>query len=195
MRFHNVFLAFFGGMFLVACSGSGSGTGTVLDTTSPTTPTGLSATSISDTEIDLAWTASTDAVGVTGYYVYQDGDNATPIATVNGPGHTAAGLTPDTAYEFNVLAFDAAGNESALSNMAAATTLSAPVANDDTATVTVGETVVIDVLSNDTDDGTLDPATVVPTHPTAGTLSADPATGTISYTHDGSAAGTETAPC
>ena len=191
MRFHNVFLAFVGGMFLVSCSGSGSGTGTVSDTTPPTTPAGLSATAISGTEIDLAWTASTDAVGVTGYYVYRDGATTTPIATVSGSPYRAAGLTPDTAYDFNVSAFDAAGNESALSNMAAATTLSAPVANDDSATVTVGETVVIDVLSNDTDDGTLDPATVVPTNPTAGMLSVNAATGAISYAHDGSAPGTD----
>ena len=39
------------------------------DTTAPSAPTGLSATAISATRIDLGWTASTDNVGVTGYRV------------------------------------------------------------------------------------------------------------------------------
>ncbi|MBN1239617.1 MAG: PQQ-dependent sugar dehydrogenase, partial [Gammaproteobacteria bacterium] len=39
----------------------------------------------------------------------------------------------------------------------------APVASDDTATVAAGGTATIDVLANDSDDGTLDPATLVVT--------------------------------
>ena len=39
------------------------------DTTAPSAPTGLTATAISTTQIDLSWTASTDNVGVTGYRV------------------------------------------------------------------------------------------------------------------------------
>lgn len=37
------------------------------DTTAPTVPTGLATTAVGSTTADLAWTASTDAVGVTGY--------------------------------------------------------------------------------------------------------------------------------
>src|SRR6185436_6721801 len=36
------------------------------DTASPTAPTGLTATAVSGTQINLSWTASTDNVGVTG---------------------------------------------------------------------------------------------------------------------------------
>ena len=43
------------------------------DTTAPTTPTGVSATSTSASQINLSWSASTDAVGVTGYKIYRDG--------------------------------------------------------------------------------------------------------------------------
>src|SRR6266446_3167809 len=40
------------------------------DTTPPTVPAGLTATAISSSQINLAWTASTDNVGVTGYNLY-----------------------------------------------------------------------------------------------------------------------------
>ena len=39
------------------------------DTIAPTAPTSLTATVASDTQINLAWMASTDNVGVTGYMV------------------------------------------------------------------------------------------------------------------------------
>src|SRR5258705_13840726 len=39
------------------------------DTAAPTAPTGLTATPISGTQINLSWTASTDNVGGTGYQV------------------------------------------------------------------------------------------------------------------------------
>jgi hypothetical protein len=39
------------------------------DTTAPTAPSGLTVNAISASQIDLSWTASTDAVGVTGYNV------------------------------------------------------------------------------------------------------------------------------
>ena len=57
-----------------------------------------------------------------------------------------------------------------------------PVANDDTATVTQGETVAIDILANDTDDdGTLDPDSVeITTEPANGTATVNN-DGTVSY--------------
>ncbi len=66
-----------------------------------------------------------------------------------------------------------------------------PVANDDSAAVSDGGVVVIDVLNNDSDDGALDPATVVPTNPADGSISVDPVTGAVTYTHDGSGPGTD----
>lgn len=39
------------------------------DTTAPTVPTGLTVNAVGSTTADLSWTASTDAVGVTGYEV------------------------------------------------------------------------------------------------------------------------------
>lgn len=64
----------------------------------------------------------------------------------------------------------------------------APVAADDSVTVDDGGVVVIDVLANDTDtDGTINPTSVVivdqPSQ--AASISVDPVTGQISYTHNG----------
>jgi hypothetical protein len=39
------------------------------DTTPPTVPTGLATTAVGSTTADFSWTASTDAVGVTGYEI------------------------------------------------------------------------------------------------------------------------------
>ena len=43
------------------------------DTTPPTVPTGLVVTGTTTTSVALAWTASTDNVGVTGYKIYRGG--------------------------------------------------------------------------------------------------------------------------
>src|SRR5581483_5555341 len=52
------------------------------DTAAPSAPTGLTATAASSSQIDLAWSASQDNIGVTGYRIFRDG-GATAIATVN----------------------------------------------------------------------------------------------------------------
>jgi chitodextrinase len=89
------------------------------DTTAPTVPENLSATVLSSTSVRLDWEASTDTVGVAGYQVWR---NAAPIETTTSLSYTAIGLTAATAYEFNVSAYDAAGNMSALSETVTATT-------------------------------------------------------------------------
>jgi len=93
------------------------------DTTPPTVPTGLSASPVSSTQINLVWSASTDNVGVTGYRIYRNG---TSIATAAATSYSDTGLTASTTYTYNVAAFDAAGNTSAQSTTANATTAVAP---------------------------------------------------------------------
>src|SRR5881396_3172735 len=93
------------------------------DTTPPTVPTGLTATAVSSSQINLSWTASFDSVGVTGYRVYRGG---TQIATTSTTSFTNTGLSPSTTYTYAVAAFDAAGNLSAQSSAASATTPAAP---------------------------------------------------------------------
>jgi chitodextrinase len=89
------------------------------DTTAPTVPGSLVATTLSTTEISLAWLASTDAVGVFGYQVWRGG---LPLATTTSLTYTDSGLTPSTAYSYRVSAYDEAGNMGELSNIATATT-------------------------------------------------------------------------
>jgi chitodextrinase len=89
------------------------------DTTPPSVPTGLSATAVSQSQVNLSWTASTDNVGVTGYKVYRNG---TQVGTTTTTSYQDTGLTAGTTYNYTVAAYDAAGNVSAQSTAAAATT-------------------------------------------------------------------------
>src|SRR5207247_1261975 len=63
------------------------------DTTPPSVPTGLAATAVSSSQINLSWTASTDNVGVSGYRVYRGG---TQIATTTTTAYANTGLAPST---------------------------------------------------------------------------------------------------
>jgi hypothetical protein len=90
------------------------------DTAAPSTPAGLSASAVSSSQINLSWTGSTDNVGVTGYYVYLD-DVALTTTTATSFAHT--GLSAGTTYNYRVRAYDAVGNNSALTASVQATTL------------------------------------------------------------------------
>jgi chitodextrinase len=92
----------------------------VADTQAPTAPGQLLASNTTTTGTTLAWNASTDNVGVAGYYVYKNG---LQIQQTSGTNFTVSGLTAGTTYSFTVKAFDAAGNLSASSNTATVTTL------------------------------------------------------------------------
>ena len=89
------------------------------DTQPPTAPTGLTATAISPSQINLSWTASTDNVGVAGYLVFR---NNVQIAATARTGYNDTGLTPSNSYIYTVEAFDAAGNVSSPTAPATATT-------------------------------------------------------------------------
>jgi chitodextrinase len=96
-------------------------TPTVCDATAPTTPANLTAVAAGPTTINLAWTASTDNIGVTNYLVYRDAQPA-PIASVPSTTFSDTGNAPLTTHTYRVVAGDAAGNLSGLSNTAGATT-------------------------------------------------------------------------
>ena len=112
----------------VVCSTSAP----VTDTEKPTVPTSLSASPGSSGEINLAWNASTDNVGVTGYNIYRAtaGAAAVEIGNVSGTSQTYQDttVTAGTTYTYTVKAIDAAGNLSDPSNAATATASSAPPA-------------------------------------------------------------------
>lgn len=100
------------------------------DTIPPSIPSNLSATTVSSSQISLSWTASLDNVGVTGYRVERcQGVSCTAfaeIATVTGISYSDALLTAATSYRYRVRATDGAGNLSGYSNVASATTQTAP---------------------------------------------------------------------
>ena len=91
-----------------------------VDNANPSAPATLTATAPYKSRIELAWDESTDNVGVTGYRIYRDGS---PLTTV-GAQSTYADKTvePGSTHTYRVTGLDAAGNESAVSPMASATT-------------------------------------------------------------------------
>ncbi|MET8249257.1 glycoside hydrolase family 18 protein [Streptomyces sp. NPDC005202] len=81
----------------------------------PAAPTGLKADAVTSSSVALSWSAVT---GATSYAVHRDGMR---IQTVSGTSATVTGLSPATAYSFQVTAVNDAG-ESAKSATVTATT-------------------------------------------------------------------------
>ena len=101
-----------------AATPSAGSAGAAPDVVPPAAPLGLTRTSSSQSSITLAWSASTDDVGVAGYGVYRNGTliGSTVLLTSTVPGLTCA-----TTYSLAVDAFDAAGNRSAKTSVSSAT--------------------------------------------------------------------------
>ena len=87
----------------------------------PTRPTDLNSVAVDSTRIRLTWTASTDNMGVVGYKVRRNGRHVTTLYDA-ATTHVDSGLDSSTTYTYDIKAFDAAGNESAVSNPTTATT-------------------------------------------------------------------------
>ncbi|MFD5782673.1 chitinase [Streptomyces sp. NPDC126933] len=81
----------------------------------PAVPSGLKAGQVTSSSVGLSWSPVT---GATGYTVYRGGSKA---LDVSGTSATVSGLSPATAYSFQVAATNAAG-ASALSPAVSATT-------------------------------------------------------------------------
>jgi hypothetical protein len=91
----------------------------IANTTPPSVPTGLTISGATTTNsyytqvpLTISWNASTDNVGVVGYYVARNGVSITPTgSTLSGTSITDT-VTPGT-YTYSVEAYDAAQNVSA----------------------------------------------------------------------------------
>ncbi|WP_369249546.1 chitinase [Streptomyces sp. R41] len=81
----------------------------------PAAPTGLAVGTVTSSSVALSWSA---VAGATGYAVYRDG---VKVQTASGTSATVNGLSPSTAYSFQVAATNDAG-ESAKSATVTATT-------------------------------------------------------------------------
>ena len=107
------------------------------DTTPPTIPNNLIAATMSSSQINLSWNASTDDVGISGYKIYRDG---TQITTTTNTTYSDTGLPSSTTYTYMVSAYDATGNESAQSYQATATTSSGSESDTTPPTITTVNT-------------------------------------------------------
>jgi chitodextrinase len=96
------------------------------DTQAPSTPGKPTASNITETGCTLAWSGSTDNVGVTGYQILRNG---TAIQTTSGTSVNVTGLTASTTYSFTIKAYDAAGNYSAASTATSVTTQTTSTGN------------------------------------------------------------------
>ncbi len=105
------------------------------DLVPPTQPGNLRATGTSETSVSVAWDASTDSVGVTGYGVYRNGTLVGSTAS-GALTYTFGSLTCATTYSLEVDAFDAAGNRSAKAALSAATADCPPSPPPPTSTTT-----------------------------------------------------------
>jgi chitodextrinase len=89
------------------------------DGTPPTAPTGLTATPLGGTRVDLSWTASTDNVSVDHYSIFRGGSLLGTSATTS---FSDTSVIPGGTYSYSVVAYDSAGNPSLSSETATATT-------------------------------------------------------------------------
>jgi YD repeat-containing protein len=101
---------------------------TLSDTTAPTAPGGLIAAAVSNTQVNLTWTASTDNVAVTSYFVERCSGAGcatfAQIGTLATTTYSDSGLAASTSYNYRVRATDAAGNLGAYSSTATVITAS-----------------------------------------------------------------------
>ncbi len=88
------------------------------DLAAPTVPQSLTAVNNVSLGATLSWAASQDDTAVTGYRLYRNGQLLT---TTTATGYVNTGLTVGETYTYEVAAFDASGNVSALSASASVT--------------------------------------------------------------------------
>src|SRR5207244_3026939 len=86
---------------------NGAGTTPSVDTTPPSTPTGLTAAAAGSTGANLSWSASTDNVGVTGYIVRRNGVQVATPATTS---FADTGLSTATTYSYTAVPRAAGSN-------------------------------------------------------------------------------------
>jgi chitodextrinase len=88
-------------------------TGACGDVSPPSAPTGLVQTNKTASGMSIAWTPSSDNVGVAGYEIFRDGVLA---GSTSGVSYSFSGLSCGTSYTAGVVGIDGAGNRSARTN-------------------------------------------------------------------------------
>jgi hypothetical protein len=100
------------------------------DTTAPSVPANVTATAVSPTAVDVAWSASSDTggSGLAGYVVARDGNTVATLGA-SATSYQDTTVQPSTRYSYTVTAFDGARNSSAASVPAPVTTPAAQADN------------------------------------------------------------------
>ncbi len=120
---------------------SAPATATTLDATPPSAPTGLTASAVGSTRIDLTWNVASDPEsGIIEYRVYR---GAALVGTSTGTAFPDTGLVPATTYTYEVSAVNGSGTEGPRSTPASATTGQPPLATGDLTVIvqTVGSNI------------------------------------------------------
>ncbi len=97
----------------------------VADSVPPAAPAGFIVTSVATSSIAFSWSASSDNVGVEGYYLVRDGSRIATASPITGTTYTDTGLMAGISHRYQVVAYDAAGNVSGASNTVNVSTLPA----------------------------------------------------------------------
>ena len=115
----------------LGCGGGGGGGGgddgggPTPDTTAPTVPADVNATTVSTSKINVTWSESRDNKGVTGYRIIRTvplPEEELTVLPSTGTNYTHTDLTVNVKYCYKVTAFDEAGNESDQSSETCAAT-------------------------------------------------------------------------
>src|SRR5450755_1181195 len=129
-------------LILAACGGGSVGPSVTPAPQPPTVPGNLTAKAISATQINLSWTASNSSIGVGGYVVERcQGASCSSfarVATSTGTTYNDTALSSNTSYSYEVQAVDSAGNTSAFSAAASATTQTPPTAPNNLTATAIG---------------------------------------------------------
>ncbi|MDD5146080.1 MAG: Ser-Thr-rich GPI-anchored membrane family protein, partial [Candidatus Pacebacteria bacterium] len=99
------------------------------DTVAPSVPTAFGASAVSCSQVNLSWSASTDASGIKGYYVYKGGAKLNS-ALITATNYSDKSLNGNSNYTYQISAVDNSNNESAKTETISITT---PVCPDTTA--------------------------------------------------------------
>ena len=113
------------------------------DNVGPTTPGSVNATLQSDGQIALSWGAARDNVGVASYAIVRDGER---IATTTQTRYVDSTAVESTTYDYQIVAIDSSGNESALTAAVVITSgdVTAPSAPDSlTANITGSKSITL----------------------------------------------------
>lgn len=130
-------------------AGCSSAEGGEEDTEAPTVPTDLTADAVDESTAHVMWNHSQDNVKVAGYKVFQDGVEVKDVAGTTRM-LNIGDLAASTTYEFEVQAYDAAGNHSPRTAAASVTMPGAPVEDD------VAPTMVTELTATPTGPRTVD---------------------------------------